>query len=194
MGAMIENYEGKKFLADSTLARITSETDLEGCLCEAEVGPATVRKEVHDTVLNGGNKTFAILAMMESQPVELVLNFLKVDQLNLGNLDSRLPYKYMDHLKEILGSHPLAFEFFNCQWFVMSPLFREDRSDRNFNEHTVFPFVKKVKIGSGAYGDVYEVTLHETHHALEFATKNQPASHHFERRIFFMELILLTSR
>ncbi|KAH8706168.1 hypothetical protein BGZ61DRAFT_575664 [Ilyonectria robusta] len=136
MGAMIENYEGKKFLADSTLARITSETDLEGCLCEAEVGPATVRKEVHDTVLNGGNKTFAILAMMESQPVELLLNFLKVDQLNLGNLDSRLPYKYMDHLKEILGSHPLAFEFFNCQWFVMSPLFREDRSDRNFNEHT----------------------------------------------------------
>ncbi|KAF7553668.1 hypothetical protein G7Z17_g3473 [Cylindrodendrum hubeiense] len=117
-GAMIENFEGKKFLADSTLACIARDTDLDGCLREAKVGPLTVRKEVHDAILDVGMKTFAILAMMQSQPIELLLNFLTVDQMNSGNLDSRLPYTHIDHLIEILGSGSLllATEFFHHQW------------------------------------------------------------------------------
>ncbi|PQE11051.1 serine threonine kinase protein [Rutstroemia sp. NJR-2017a BVV2] len=174
IGAMVDNFKQSKFLVYSSLSRIIDETDFDSCLREAGLRHRTVREEVREAILNGGRKLFAVLAIMRDHPIHLLVKFLGVDHMAAGNFDSQLPFRSLDHLKRILGNEMLAAEFFQYQWSVTSPLFREDRSHREFDQETVLPFVKREKIGSGANGAVYKIIFHEDHHEFGFATRKEP--------------------
>ncbi|KAK3387403.1 kinase-like domain-containing protein [Podospora didyma] len=171
-GTMAKNFEGKVFLPDLTCRNIISAADIEGCLREAELGPATLRDEVVSAIQNGGQKLFAILALMQGNHVGLLVNFLSVDHLNTGTLDARLPFQ-LGQLMEMFGDPVQAASFYQTQWALTSPLFREDRSDRKFNNDTVLPFMTRTLKGSGVSGKVYEVVFHNSHHAFGFAAAHK---------------------
>ena len=165
--SMVKNFGGAPFLPDSILYQILRDTDLDACLLEDGISWVKLPANDRKTIQHGGQKLFALLAILESKCVGLITNFIKADQMMTGsNLDASLPFKHIDDLSDILGNNVLATEFFNAQWSVTAPLFREDRSHRELRKETVLPFIEKTKIGKGVSGQVYKVTLDKRHHCL----------------------------
>ena len=107
---------------------IVTSTDTDECLREAGISPVSLRTEVKRAIENGGQKTRAILAMLQFQPVKLIFNFLRNDQLLEQGLDSKLPFEHSNDLLSILGDESIAKQFFETQWATTSSLFREDLS------------------------------------------------------------------
>lgn len=165
-GASIQNSESKWFLPDSKLVQILQESDqlLEECLREANIEQLE-QKEILSVIRHGGQKVFAILVLMQGHPVELILNFMRGDQMLQNNLDAKLPFS-VDELKLVIRDDLLAGEFFRRQWELLSPLFRSDRTHRELKHQTILPFVQEMQIphGEGGCGIVTKVTLHAAHH------------------------------
>lgn len=165
-GASIQNSESKWFLPDSKLVQTIQEFDplLEECLREANIEQLE-QKEILSVIRNGGQKVFAILVLMQGHPVELMLNFMRGDQMLQNNLDARLPFG-VDELKLVIKDDILAGEFFRRQWELLSPLFRSDRTHRELKHQTILPFIQEMQIphGEGGCGIVTKVTLHAAHH------------------------------
>ena len=161
---IVKNYNQRSFIPDSKLVSIVTSTDVDECLREAGISPASLRAEVKHAIENGGQKTFAILAMLQFQPVKLIVSFLRNDQLLKQGLDSKLPFEHSNDLLSILGDESIAKQFFETQWATTSPLFREDLSHRELHYRTVLPFIRNKERGQGGFGTVYEVTLDQAHH------------------------------
>lgn len=120
--------ESNNFIPDSKLVSIVTSTNTDECLRETGISPVSLRAEVKRAIENGGQKTFAILAMLQFQPVKLIFNFLRNDQLLEQGLDSKLPFEHSNDLLTILGDESIAKQFFETQWATTSSLFREDLS------------------------------------------------------------------
>ncbi|KAE9363351.1 kinase-like protein [Stipitochalara longipes BDJ] len=163
---MIENFEGKSFLLDSVLFQILHDTDLDACLREAGVTLASLPDKDRERIRKGGQKLFALLALLKTKSVELIVNFIKADQLLDASLDAFLPCKRIDDISDILENNLLATEFFDTQWSLTAPLFYEDGSHRDLRKQTILPFIVRTTIGRGGYSQVYKVTLDSRHHCL----------------------------
>lgn len=137
---MVESNNQRSFIPDSKLVSIVTSTNTDECLRETGISPVSLRAEVKRAIENGGQKTFAILAMLQFQPVKLIFNFLRNDQLLEQGLDSKLPFDSND-LLSILGDESIAKQFFETQWATTSSLFREDLSHRELRYRTILPFI-----------------------------------------------------
>jgi hypothetical protein len=163
---MIENFEGKSFQPDSVLFQILHDTNLDACLREAGVTLVSLPEKDRERIRTEGQKLFALLALLKTKCVELIVNFIKADQLLDASLDGFLPCKRIDDISDILENNLLATEFFDTQWSLTALLFREDRGHRDLRKQTILPFIARTTIGSGGYGQVYKVTLDPRHHCL----------------------------
>ena len=161
---MVEIYNQRSFIPDSKLVSIVTSTDIDECLREAGINPASLRAEVKHAIENGGQNTLAILAMLQFRPVKLIFNFLRNDQLLEQGLDSKQVVAMLERKLSILGDESIAKQFIEIQWATTSPLFREDLSHRELRYRTILPFIRNKERGQGGFGTVYEVTLDQVHH------------------------------
>jgi len=170
--ALVENADSKTFLPDSDLIRLLEEAEpnLKQCLINAQVDPLE-HDEVLELIRHGGRKVFATLVLMNNHPVNLILKFMAGDQMLWNELDARLPFALVE-LNLILGDDHLAKLFYLKQWVLLSPLFKSDRAHREFEKHTILPFVHvdDIKNGQGGCGTVTRVTLHKTQHRFRQAS------------------------
>jgi hypothetical protein len=88
---------------------------------------------------------------------------MEQDHLQDQPLDAKLPLLRAT-LESTIGQG-LGELFYRTQWTVLAPIFRGDISYRNFDKATILPFTRNVKIGSGAFGVVYNIALDPRHQA-----------------------------
>lgn len=154
----VENYESKWYIPKTELDSLLNSETVREAVSKCGIEPYRW-EEVIRAVLLGGRKVFATLVRMRKEAA--ILSFIENDQLQGQLLDAKLPFNE-SHLISILGkAHGEVF--YRMQWAVSPPLFRGDLSHRNFNKATILPFIRNKKIGCGAFGTVFEVSLDPRH-------------------------------
>jgi hypothetical protein len=161
-----ENYEEAWYYPWSKLNLLFNESNVKEAINESEIEPYQ-RDEAVQSILRGGKRVFATLVQMNSTPS--IVKFMERDHLQHQPLDARLPYPKSE-LVSILGKTDGAL-FYHNQWEVSAPIFHADLSHRSFDRPVVLPFILNKRIGSGAYGDVYE-TMIDPEHQLDAAGAN----------------------
>lgn len=164
--ALVKTTDTKYFLPEDCLNSILTEATITECIDQADIDRVR-RRSCKEAVLHGGKKVLALLIMLER--VDLILNFVETDQASrTAHLDSRLPLE-QETLRRMLADDDIAIiDIQRYQWEVLAPYFREDRVHRVFRQEIIMPFVHSKWIGSGGFGDVFEVTLPGTHHGFDF--------------------------
>lgn len=137
------------------------------CLRERKIQEVDC-EEVLSEIRDGAQKLFAILVLMQGHPVNLILNFMRRDQMLRTSLDSKLPFRIKD-LRLILQDKPLASDFDRWQWEVLSPLFKPDRTHRELMKKTILPFIREELMpdAKGGFSVMSKVTLHQSHHCFD---------------------------
>lgn len=159
--ARVKNIDSRHFIPDDALERILSSEAIHHFIQNTAV-EVYHRREIIDAIANGGKHLFAVLALMGEE--SSLLNFIERDQMvKTYDLDSRLPLTLED-LRKILPTGTAASLFYEKQWELLAPFFREDKSHRVFDEDTVFPFIGCEGIAEGGFGEISKVTLNEAHH------------------------------
>ena len=161
----VRNCDARYFVPDSIIERLFNEESIANCVRESEIALHKRRECVHAT-RHGGRKVFAILILIGT--TDRIVDFLENDQLlKEGSLDSRLPFS-VDGLMKILSDRRWAKEFYEWQWQLLAPFFKEDTIHRVFDADTVLPFIESEELGRGGFGRVFEVLLPGTHHGFTF--------------------------
>ena len=157
----VRNFESRWYIPGRELNKLLSKSMVEEAVicCGIEVDK---RIEVVRVILRGARKIFAILVLLGKE--RSIVNFMEHDHLLDQRLDSRLPFGRPE-LEEILDAN-LAEEFHRTQWIVSAPIFRNDMSHRLLNDDAILPFTENVKIGSGAFGTVFEIYLDPNHQGI----------------------------
>ena len=160
--ALVKNVDSKFYLPEQALLRILTDDAVEKCIRCADIEEYR-RHGCIRAVLGGGRRVLALLIMLNK--VEVVQKFVETDQLpRETHLDSRLPFE-REALQRILGDDiDVIFDIMKTQWEVMTPYFQEDQIHRRFQADVVMPFIHSEWKGGGGFGDVFEVTLPDTHH------------------------------
>lgn len=160
--ALVKNIDSKFYLPEEALMGILTDENVEKCVGQADI-EEHCRHGCITAVLNGGKKVLALLIMLNR--VEIIRNFVETDQLpRVAHLDSRLPFE-QESLERILENDVDAIiDISKNQWEVMAPYFQEEQSHRAFQVDVVVPFIKSTRKAGGGFGDIYEVTLPDTHH------------------------------
>ena len=149
--------DNKRFLTNAAIEQILSPSAIQFCIRNAKI-ESTKKDECLEVVLAGGKKVMAVLVLMKR--VELLVRFVERDGLpEVGNLDSKLPFKFDDLIEIMDGKQAIAMEFESMQWEVTLPFFRRERTCRLFRGETIIPFITKDCLGEGAFGDVYNVSI-----------------------------------
>lgn len=163
-----KSLDGRNFFPEKDLAALP-EDELRLAVY-ASVEEVYRRDEAVQLVLRGGRKVFAVLTILNEEP--MLVSFLETDTALSKSLDSRLPIAESALLSLFANSahgDVIAKEFFDRQWEFIAPLFRPNISHRVFDDMTVMPFVwgSKISAGEGAFGYVDKVTLHARHQGFE---------------------------
>lgn len=158
LGIQIKTFESKWYVPGKELNKVLSKSIVEEAISHCGV-EAYLRKEAVHFILRGSKKIFAVLVLMGKE--QSIVDFIEHDHLQNQRQDSKLPFRRSE-LGEILDDE-LAEEFCRTQWVVSAPYFRNDMSHRLLNEDTILPFSKNFKIGSGAFGTVFEITIDARH-------------------------------
>lgn len=158
LGIQIKTFESRWYVPGKELNKVLSKSIVEEAVahCGIEVYKRT---EVVHVILRGAKRIFAVLVLMGKELS--IVNFIEHDHLQNQRQDSKLPFRRSE-LGEILDDE-LAEEFCRTQWVVSAPYFRNDMSHRLLNDDTILPFTKNFKIGSGAFGTVFEITIDARH-------------------------------
>jgi hypothetical protein len=154
----IENYEYKDYIPYAELDKYLDLVVVSNAIKESKLDPPK-QDEIIQTILVGGKRVFAILIRINC--LEAIVRFIERDQLQLHPLDAKLPFSE-PILIAILGETP-GNSFYRKQWSFVAPLFRGDLSHRILDKPTILPFNGNRKIGEGAFGAVYEVTIDARH-------------------------------
>src|SRR6266536_4113125 len=158
VGIQIENFESKWYIPGQELERLFCPNVIEEAVARCGIEPYK-REEVVKTILQGARKVFATLVLMGKEPS--ILRFIEHDHLQGQPLDAKLPLSRSELSLILDGSQSEAF--YRTQWIVAAPLFHDDLSHRILNNATILPFTRNVRIASGAFGTVFDVTFEPKH-------------------------------
>ena len=156
-----KNTDGKWFVPDGSL------------LCTLDQGTITSLLEQHcdvepyglewtaQAVRDRATKVFAILILIrEHRKISAFLEqYLPSDN---QTLDSRLPFSVTE--LQCIFSVAVANEFEEQQWGFTAPVFSHRLMHRNIPLESPLPFTESRKLGSGGFGNVYEITVVGGHH------------------------------
>ncbi|RDW60751.1 hypothetical protein BP6252_12134 [Coleophoma cylindrospora] len=156
-----ENYDGKIFVPNLSLDRLMTTDCVRRVLQECDKINAHDRSAVEQCINDGNFKVFAILLIIGE--VDKLLEFVKNDQFqdSPSNLDHKLPLD-LGVLKRILPP-ATAIQFHTAQWEYASPVFPRHTLPRHLDNKTVLPILSERHISEGAFANVYEVILHDSH-------------------------------
>lgn len=130
--------------------------------------------ELVDFILDKSRTTFAILlhCAFDRAHLRQAMDHLKDIKMD----DSKLPITYDDLMHHIFDPSPTNIEdkspwtifgvknFCINQWAFIAPVFETCNKVLNLHRNAIFPFIKSSSHGSsGAFGQVYEVTIHDAH-------------------------------
>lgn len=115
--------------------------------------------ELAHEVASRARKIFSILLFINEVP--LMRSFFKADQLQSGDLDSKLPFE-LDHLNKFLPGQE-SEDFFDNQWEFAVPVFSGKVITRALHPKTRLPFLNQAKKGNGAFGMVFGVEVQPEH-------------------------------
>ncbi|KAI1324287.1 kinase-like domain-containing protein [Xylariaceae sp. FL0255] len=157
--ALVENYDSKWYMPYARLDGMLEENTLREVIIACGIQPYKWEGVLNE-VIRGGKRIFGILVMLGKEPE--IVRFIENDYMQGQPLDAKLPLSKSE-LTSILGEEAGEL-FYRKQWAMSVPRFRGDSSHRIFDKATILPFTRDRKIGSGAFGTVYEVKLDPEHH------------------------------
>ena len=163
-----ENHEKRCFYPHEALFRLLDRPKIEAIL-HAFVSPPELR-EVADTVFYNGRLVFSILVSIGH--VIYITKFIEGDQLQLGQLDSKLPMNLESLRPKMKETH--AMQFFRGQWGFIAPIFEPFALRRDLHENIVFPILNDKKIGRGGFGDIYHIGVDPDHQRFEDSAQEVP--------------------
>lgn len=165
-GLRIENFQDRYFVPQQSLYELMTPDAVREALNESKIARHHLQETV-DAIVPGACKIFAVL--VANDDVDLITRFIEHDQLQ-QSLDQRLPFT-RDQLNKILsGVSTIRIDrFLEKQWEFTAPIFSGKLIARSLERKTVLPFMYEKKIGSGGFGIVYMIKLHNQHCTFEQA-------------------------
>lgn len=158
------NFESSSFVPAGELEKLLTEEVVWTTVQQSAID-VSKRKETVRIVVSGARAIFAILVLQSK--LHFIRNFIEQDQYQNGQLDAKLPVSELA-LQNLLGKAAGRI-FWDRQWMFIAPIFRHDLSHRILKDAVVLPFIQSSHIGEGAFGIVFEVTLHPQHQGFEEA-------------------------
>jgi hypothetical protein len=157
LGLRQRNYWNNHFVSEIDLYALMSEELIRKALLDCDLPPNNLPETVK-TVCAGLRKIFAILIL--NGDAKLVTKFIAFDQLQRTELDKKLPL-HLDELCLVLPkTRPYRLELFlERQWEFLPPIFSGKLISRCLAPQTIFPITRDEKIGSGGFGDVFEIEI-----------------------------------
>ena len=153
-----ENSDHRWYVPQLPLCKALSEDAIRKALQDVGTKPYQL-DEIVKHVLSHGIKIFAILVLTDQ--AAHVSKFIEACELH----DVRLPFSLNVLDKQL----PLPFskDFYEKQWELSAPIFRRGTINKSLNDRSILPFTKDRRIGTGAFGTVYEIELDHSHQELE---------------------------
>jgi hypothetical protein len=123
--------------------------------------------DLTDVVYRYGRLMFAILITINR--VGCITKFLERDPSQPNQLDARLPLHEKDLVPRLTFVD--AKKFLHEQWTFCVPIFKKFTLRRVFADNIILPFTSDKLLGSGAFGQVYDVVVDSKHQ--KFADSEQ---------------------
>lgn len=169
--ALVKSVESKYFLTEDALNNVLTQDIIRECIEQADID-VLLKRNCIEAVFEGGKKVLALLIMQNR--VGLLAKFVETDHSSKsGHLDSRLPFEQQTLTRILMDDGDAIFNIQRHQWELMAPYFQEGRAHRIYQTDVIMPFVQSKWIGAGGFGDVYEVSLPNSHHGFGFQGGNQ---------------------
>jgi hypothetical protein len=163
----VETVDGGRFIPEKLLEQTLTEPEIKRVLSGSQFKRAFYKQEeLSQMILEGGKKLLAILILMEREGA--ILKFLQRDPLQGLSLDSKLPLD-LEESRTVLEdgySASTAAAFCEMQWKVLTPVLRNDRSHRVFDDCSILPFIKGEDWAPGGFGDISKMMLCPIHQRL----------------------------
>jgi hypothetical protein len=156
----INNADFKKFVPEKELHEVMARGIISKIVEEISL-PCDVQ-EIVDFILEGAQKVFGVLVL--TSHVAYIKDFVRNDQLQTRHIDDLLPFK-KDQLQEILDDDYVATLFFDRQWEFSVPVFSGRIIPRVLESQTILPYLIDSPLTEGAYGSVYKIKIHTSHHS-----------------------------
>jgi len=156
----VRNYRKQKFVPEARLFELlTADKIIQAC--KNTINDSKV-VDITDAVFRKARKVFAILVLIGH--LKLIEEFVKDDHFQESPLDHKLPFS-IQYLQSILPN--LQAELFHDQqWVFCAPYFSDSRIPRYFQDQTILPYQKNVRLTSGGFGVVFDVEINDAHHRL----------------------------
>ena len=122
---------------------------------------------VHNRVISGGHKIFAILILLK-QP-RYITAFIRKASYRSQGIDSLLPINE-DVLRTLFEDKQLAIDFTQRQRSFTAPLFFDNVFTLMIPAEAILPFIHEQYLNSGGFGEVYGVTIEPSHQKFEDAS------------------------
>lgn len=157
-GLRRENADHRQFIPQLPLREVFSKDAIWKALHDSGIKRYQL-DEMVDRILKDGIKIFAILVL--THQAGLTPRFIEEAEFH----DQRLPFS-LEILEKQL-SLPSAKDFYEKQWELIAPTFYRGTIHKSLNSRFILPFVLDQRIGSGAFGTVYEIELDHDHQQLD---------------------------
>ncbi|MCJ1251373.1 hypothetical protein MMC30_008606 [Trapelia coarctata] len=156
----VRNYRGQKFIPPARLSELLTEDKIMKA-CKNTIDDSKV-VDMTDAVFKKARKIFAILVLIGH--LKLIEKFFKDDHFQEPPLDHKLPFS-IQYLQSILPNLQAEL-FYDQQWLFCAPYFSDSRIPRCFQDQTILPYQKNVRLTSGGFGVVFDVEINDAHHGL----------------------------
>lgn len=153
------NKQNHYFYPHRIVHQLVTSKVIHEILKNEKVEPYAIKSAAQYLLNTGGRRIFAILALV--QRPQLILHFIKDDQLQQGDPDHKLPFK--KELLEDLIPSPTSEDFWDKQWEFTAPFFSESVFARVLPDEFILPFLNEEDFGEGALGRVYKVQIEQSY-------------------------------
>jgi len=156
----MKNSDGYYFIPNPIVGTLVTVTSVRDTLRDCGIVVESL-DELVQAIVEGARNVFAILVWIRQ--VQQSSRFVRHDQFQspLIHIDHKLPFS-LETLGQILGP-TAAREFFERQWEFAAPVFSRRLLPRSLTEDTVLPILETRHIGSGGFGEAYEITIQPNH-------------------------------
>jgi hypothetical protein len=180
-------FDNDEFLPDGCIDRLITR---EAVMSELALTQEDLKKGSNATLLNfilkKGKLIFAILLVSGFHGTQLANAVTQFGKNKMG--DSSLPItEDLERSTLFFGSWSknLRHEFLKKQWAFLSPVFSKERKNLELHPKIILPFTRQENsVKSGAFGEVHQVTVHESHHKDPVLTVRISLSHPFLHFMF----------
>lgn len=155
-----ENIDCRWFVPHQALRDLMTKDLVEKAIRDTNIEHYHIN-DLTRIVLNGAQKTFAILALI-GKP-HCILRFVEDDNLQHSHLDYKLPLS-LEKLQRLLPSSTAARQFHEKQWEFTAPVFTGSVLPRVLEKEVILPYVgKSTIIGRGGFGVAHLVKVEPSH-------------------------------